>query len=183
MFILYAIPVGLVAGWLLGGRLDNLGAVTVRLGPLAIAALLVQVALFAPPAAALPDGLARAIYVGSTAAVLVVVLANLRLAGVPLIALGAAANLAAILANGGAMPADPGALAAAGISLEGPSNSIRTAEPALRPLTDVFAIPSGVPLANVFSVGDVLIGLGLAIAIAAAMRPRRTPAGVPQRSS
>ena len=177
MFILYAIPIGLAAGWLLGGRLDHLAAVRVRLGPLALAALVVQVALFAPLAAALPEAIARAIYVASTAAVVVVVLANVRLAGVPFVALGAGANLAAILANGGAMPADPGALATAGISLDGPSNSIGTAEPALRPLTDIFAIPSAVPLANVFSVGDVLIGLGLAIAISAAMRPRRVARG------
>jgi hypothetical protein len=56
-------------------------------------------------------------------------------------------------------------------------------EPALRPLTDVFAIPSAVPLANVFSIGDVLIGLGLATAIALAMRPVGTRAGDAQRSS
>ena len=34
--------------------------------------------------------------------------------GMPLVALGAACNLAAILANGGYMPASPGALAALG---------------------------------------------------------------------
>ncbi len=183
MFILYAIPVGVAIGWLLRGRLENLSAIRVRLGPLAIAALLVQVALFAPPAGGLPDAVARAIYVGSTAAVLVVVIANLRLTAVPLIALGAIANLAAIVANGGAMPADPDALAVAGISLASPSNSIRTAEPALRPLTDIFAIPSAVPLANVFSIGDVLIGLGLAMAIAAAMRSVQAAPADHQRSS
>jgi hypothetical protein len=183
VFIVYAIPIGLVVGWLLGGRLEHLATIRIRLAPLAIAALLVQVALFAPPAAALPDAFARSVYVGSTAAVLVVVLANVRLPGIPLVALGAAANLAAIVANGGAMPADPGALSVAGVTLDGPSNSIRTMEPALRPLTDVFAIPSAVPLANVFSIGDVLIGLGLATAIALAMRPVGTRAGDAQRSS
>ena len=170
VFILYAIPAGLVLGWVLGGRLDGLARLEVRLGWLALGALLVQVALFSPAAAALPEGLARAAYVASTAAVLVAVLANARLAGVPLIALGAAANLAAIVANGGAMPADPGALAAAGITLGGPSNSAVLTEPALRPLTDIFALPAAVPLANVFSVGDALIGAGVAIVIAAGMR-------------
>jgi hypothetical protein len=170
VFILYAVPVGLAIGWILGGRLEGLAGLRVRLGWLALGALLVQVALFSPVAATLPDGLARAAYVVSTGAVLVAVLANWRLAGVPLIALGAAANLAAIVANGGAMPADPAALAAAGITLDGPSNSAVLAEPALRPLTDIFAMPAAVPLANVFSVGDALIGAGLAIVIAAGMR-------------
>ncbi|HET7031025.1 MAG TPA: DUF5317 family protein [Candidatus Limnocylindrales bacterium] len=170
MFVLYAIPLGLVAGRMIGGRLEGLQRVAIRWGPLALAALVVQILLFSPLAAGVPDVAARAIYVASTAAVLVAVAANLRLAGVPLVAAGAAANLAAIVANGGAMPADPGALATAGIALGGPSNSIVSADPLLRPLTDIFALPAVVPLANVFSVGDVLIGFGIAIAIAAAMR-------------
>ena len=101
----------------------------------------------------------------------VAVVLNLRQTGMPIVALGALSNLAAIIANGGAMPADPGALAAAG--LDGPgahTNSVVVANPALQPLTDIFAIPAGVPLANVFSIGDVLIGVGIVIVIAVAMR-------------
>ena len=41
-----------------------------------------------------------------------------------------------------------------------------------RPLTDLFAMPAWMPVANVFSVGDVLIGVGAAIAIVAAMHGR-----------
>ena len=44
------------------------------------------------------------------------------------------------------------------------------ADPALRPLTDIFALPTWIPFANVFSVGDVLIGVGVAIVIAVGMR-------------
>jgi Family of unknown function (DUF5317) len=40
----------------------------------------------------------------------------------------------------------------------------------LRPLTDVFAIPAWLPMANVFSVGDVLIAIGIAWTIVATMR-------------
>ena len=40
----------------------------------------------------------------------------------------------------------------------------------LQLLTDVFAVPAWVPFANVFSVGDVLIAVGIAWAIAATMR-------------
>ena len=68
----------------------------------------------------------------------------------------------------------PGALATAGVEVDrGPTNSVVVADPALRPLTDIFAIPAAVPLANVFSVGDVLIGIGVAATIAAgdAARP------------
>ena len=82
------------------------------------------------------------------------------------------------------MPADPAALATAGFTPTGYSNSIVVADPALWPLTDIFAIPAGLPGANVFSIGDVLIGIGIIVTIASAMRrggrePARGRAGGP----
>ena len=47
---------------------------------------------------------------------------------------------------------------------EGYSNSVVLADPALRPLTDIFATPAWLPLSNVFSIGDVLISVGLGLA-------------------
>ena len=170
MFILYAIPIGMLAGGLLGGRLTALTAVRIRLAWLVVAAIAVQVALFSPPAEALGPDLARALYVVSTGAVVGAVIANVRLTGMPIVLAGSVANLAAIVANGGSMPADPAALAAVGIRIAGPTNSVVLDRPALAPLTDVFATPAWLPLANVFSIGDVLIGCGLVVVIAAAMR-------------
>jgi hypothetical protein len=170
VFILYAIPLGLVIGRLAGGRLDALANVRFRLAPLAILALAVQIVLFSPISDGLAPGLGRSIYVASTALVVVVVLANLRLTGVPLVVAGAALNLAAIVANGGAMPASTSALAALGAGIGAHSNSVLMEHPALEPLTDLFATPTWLPFANVFSIGDVLIGVGVVVAIAAAMR-------------
>jgi hypothetical protein len=42
----------------------------------------------------------------------------------------------------------------------------------LEPLTDLFAMPTWIPMANVFSIGDVLIGVGAAMAIVGAMHGR-----------
>ena len=42
----------------------------------------------------------------------------------------------------------------------------------LGPLTDMFPMPTWLPMANIFSVGDVLIGIGATIAIVAAMHGR-----------
>ncbi len=181
MFILYAVVIGVVLGLALGGRLERLGEVRLRWIPLAIVALLVQLALFTDAGTRLAGALAPAIYVGSTAAVLVVVLANLRVPGLPIVAVGAACNLAAIVANGGAMPADPAALASLGLTAGGPTNSVVVADPALRPLTDIFAMPSWMPLANVFSLGDVLIGIGIAVALVALMRRPAAPGGASAR--
>jgi hypothetical protein len=111
------------------------------------------------------------LYVGSTAVVFAAVLRNVRIPGLPVVAIGAAANLAAITANNGYMPASPGALTAIGYALGAEySNSAVVARPALEPLTDIFALPRCVPFFNIFSVGDILIAAGVAIVIALAMR-------------
>jgi hypothetical protein len=172
MFILYAIPIGIIAGYLLGGRLDRLATVRFRWAPLALLGLAIQVALFSDPLAAAISEAGPPIYVASTALVLIAVLRNLNIQGVPIVAVGAAGNLVAIVANGGFMPADPDALAAIGGIAPGYSNSSIVPDPALWPLTDIFAIPAWVPFANVFSVGDVLIGIGVAAAITLGMRAR-----------
>ena len=170
MFILYAIPVGIIAGYLLGGRLDRLSSVRFRWAPLALLGLAVQVALFSDPLAEAVGDSGPPIYVASTAAVLVAVLRNLDIAGLPIIALGAASNLLAIVANGGYMPADPNALASIGGIAPGYSNSSATTDPVLAPLTDILAIPAWVPFANVFSIGDVVLGIGIAVTITIGMR-------------
>jgi hypothetical protein len=172
-----AVPVGLVAGLLLGGSLDNLTSLRIRWAWLAVAGLAFQAVLFTETGATLAGPAAPALYDASTAAVLAAVVRNLDLAGMPIVAIGALSNLAAIVANGGRMPTTTAALATAG--LDGPgayTNSAVLDQPALGPLTDILAIPAGVPLANVFSVGDVLIALGLAVVIVVAMRRRAAPA-------
>lgn len=177
MFILYAIPVGLMVGLLLGGRLSGLADVHVRWSWVIVAGLLVQVALFSVPVSDRIGSSGPPIYVASTAAVLAAILANRAIRGMIVVAAGAACNLAAILANGGYMPADPDAIGTLGTAhLTGYSNSSLLADPVLGPLTDIFVMPAWMPFANVFSAGDVIIGLGVTIVIASAMRARtRSP--------
>ena len=180
MFILYALIAGLLAGWLLRGRLAGLAGVRLRWPWLAVVGLLVQLVLFSGPVTERIGAVGPPIYIASTFAVLVFVLRNLSVPGFLLVAVGATSNLAAILANGGYMPASPEALATAGpAGTEGYSNSREVAEPALEPLTDVFALPPPVPFANIFSIGDVLIGIGIAVTIAVAMRRGRRPGARP----
>lgn len=179
MFILYAIPIGILLGFLLGGRPGGLASLQFRWPWLLIGGLLIQVVLFTDAVAAQVGDLGPVIYVASTAAVFAGVLRNVGIPGMALVALGALSNLAAIVANGGYMPAGAAAMAALGKT--DPtiySNSAVVAQPALEPLTDIFAIPAWVPFANIFSVGDLLIGLGVVVIIAAAMRGDR--AMVPQ---
>ena len=175
MFILYAVVIGLLLGLLLGGRPAGLAALHVRFGPVMVAGLLVQVVLFSEAVTEVVGELGPPIYVASTLVVIGAVLLNLRIPGMALVALGAISNITAIVANGGYMPADAGAMAVLGRSEPTTySNSTILAEPALKPLTDIFVLPPWVPFTNVFSIGDVLIAVGVVVVIVVAMR---RPAG------
>jgi hypothetical protein len=176
MFILYSILIGIPLGLLLGGRLAALGELQFRWAPAMLVGLLIQVALFTTPLTDVVGAAGPPIYVGSTALVLIAMLLNYRITGIPIVAVGAISNLAAIVANGGYMPADPGALASGGGSVPDTySNSVVVAHPALQPLTDILALPTWLPFANVFSIGDVLIGIGVCVVIVAAMQRRPEP--------
>lgn len=182
MFILYGLLVGIAAGVLLGGRLAGLGRLDLRWVPLAIAGLCLQLVLFSAPVTERIGDLGPPLYVGSTVLVLATVLRNGRIAGMPVLAAGAVSNLVAIVANGGLMPTTAQALAATGHPVvSGYSNSAFLEDPRLGFLTDIFALPSWLPMANVFSVGDVLIGAGVASVIVLAMRSGRgaSPAAHP----
>ena len=180
MFMLWAIPIGIVLGLAARGHLDGLAALRLRWAWLAVAGLLIQGVLFSETGDELAGAYGPPIYVASTLAVFVAVARNLRITGMPVVAIGSLSNLVAISANGGFMPADPAALHAAG--LDGPglhTNSIVIENPAFEPLTDIFAIPASLPLANVFSIGDVLLGIGIVVVIVAAMRGRVPPSTSP----
>jgi hypothetical protein len=191
MFVLYAILAGILVGLLSAGSLARLADLKIHWGPLIFGGLLFQVALFSGAVAERVGDLGPLLYVASTGAVLVAVLRNWRIVGLPIVALGAASNAAAILANGGFMPASVAALVSLGKNVpESYSNSSVVAHPALELLTDIFAMPRPMPFANVFSIGDVFIAVGVASVIAIAMcapSPRladgppedRAPADVP----
>lgn len=173
MFILYAIVIGLGLGLLAGGRPSGLADLRFHWPAAIVGGLLVQVVLFSTAVSDRVGDLGPPVYVASTALVLVAIVRNHRIPGLPVVALGAASNLAAIVGNGGYMPADPGAMAALGKADPTTySNSAVVADPVLGPLTDIFALPDWLPFANVFSIGDILIGAGVVVAIVVAMRPR-----------
>ena len=114
MFILYAIPIGVLIGLVSGGRLDRLSELRLRWVPIMLLGLAVQIALFSDPVGSVVRDAGPASYVASTAAVFIAVLRNLATPGIWLIAVGAGCNLAAIVANGGSMPADRIAIGSVG---------------------------------------------------------------------
>jgi hypothetical protein len=174
VFILYAILAGVLVGALLGGRWLSLGSIRLEWGPLILIGFVAQVILFSDPVTARIGAAGPPLYVVSTAMVGIAVLRNIRMPGMPLIILGAVSNMAAILANHGFMPANPAALASIGKTAPTVySNSTVVAQPALEFLTDQFALPRWVPFANVYSVGDILLGIGIFTLVVMTMRRGR----------
>ena len=173
MFILYAVLAGLLIGVLTGGSLSRLGDLHFRWAPLIALGMVGQVLLFSTGIGAALGDAAPAAYIASNLVVLFAVGRNLSIPGMILVLIGGAANLITIVANGGYMPVSPEAVVAMGrVPKEGYSNSRLVDGVVLGPLTDIFAMPTWIPLANVFSVGDALIGVGAAIAVVAAMHGR-----------
>jgi hypothetical protein len=101
---------------------------------------------------------------------------NWRVPGVWLVALGGLSNGLTIALNHGTLPARAGALREAGLQVRRTDfvNSGVMAHARLPWLGDVFAVPKGVPLANVFSVGDVVLVIGAFVVVHGLAR--RTPA-------
>jgi Family of unknown function (DUF5317) len=167
---------------LFGGRLSRLADLRARAVWAALAAIGLQVVVLKLFQRSLPHPVASGLHLASYALAAWFVVANLRIRGLWLVALGGALNLAAISANGGVMPATPSAARRAGLVVaEGFANSQATPHAHLWYLGDAFAIPASWPLSNVYSVGDVLlvIGLGVVIHRACGSRLRRRRASVP----
>ncbi|HZD69337.1 MAG TPA: DUF5317 domain-containing protein [Actinomycetes bacterium] len=183
MFLAAMVLVSALAVPLFGGRLAALAEVRARFGPVLLLALLLQVVSINAPG--IPEGLRPVLQLASYPVAGVFLVANRRLPGMLLVGLGALLNVVAMSANGGVMPASPSALVAAGLPLQHQRyvNSGLVEDARLSFLGDVFAIPEPVPLHNVFSVGDICIGLGVAVAMQRLCGSRlRRPRGRHERS-
>jgi Family of unknown function (DUF5317) len=168
-----ALIAGLGAGLLAGGRLRNLERLRI-VGPwLVVVALLLQMAAFSPLGARLGHPADIVLHFASYGLLAWFVGLNRHSLGVLIAGLGLGLNLAAIAANGGFMPASRAALMTAGVLYAGESHhnsGLIGAGTHLSFLGDVFSVPSWVPAANVFSIGDVLIAVGVALLLAVTMR-------------
>jgi Family of unknown function (DUF5317) len=174
MFILYGVLIGLLIGVATGGSAALLGRLRFRWGLVVMLGMAAQLLLFSSPIGDALGLAAPAVYMATNGVVLAAVARNLAIPGLPLVLLGGSANLLAMVVNGGYMPVSRAALEAMNRAPGngGYSNSGLLDHVQLAPLTDVFAMPTWLPVANVFSAGDVLIGIGVSIAIVAGMHGR-----------
>jgi hypothetical protein len=164
---------------LTGGRLSRLADLEFRRAWLALAAIAVQV-LIISIVPGIGDDLSEQIHLASYLLLGAFLVVNRHVPGLLVIAAGGALNFAAIVTNGGVMPADPDAIAAAGIPQDATefANSAPAEGAPLGFLGDIFHTPGWLPIHNVFSVGDLVIVLGAFLLLHRACgsrlgRPRR----------
>ena len=169
--LLFAIPVvvGVAAGYAAGGSLRNLVATRFRALWLLWAVAAAQLADVIPAA--------RTWVFVATFAVAVGWLVVNALQWPPVLRYGALAVAAGGLLNGGAIAANgrmpystwAASKAGLGVGLQTARNVAATHATRLLPIGDIMPVP---PLHAVFSIGDMLICLGIAAMIVAAMRNR-----------
>ncbi len=162
-----------------GGRLTRLGEVRLVAWWTLVASLVIQVVLIEVLAGAFGGVLAAAIHLASYGLAFMFVWYNRHIVGMGIMVAGGMLNVAAIAANGGVMPARLEALERAGIISDSVTfeNSAPVENARLAFLGDIFAIPEGVPFANVFSIGDIVLVIGGGITVHTVSRSRLTRAG------
>jgi Family of unknown function (DUF5317) len=158
-----------------GGRLSRLADIRIR----ATWAVLLAVAIQVGISDVAPGGshwLHVALNIASYMLDAYFLFANRRIAGVPIVALGAGLNILAISANGGVMPASASALRISGIDPRaGFDNSAHLVHAHLAVLGDVIPVPGPWPIGNVLSVGDLTIFVGALIVLHRACGSRLFP--------
>jgi hypothetical protein len=152
-----------------GGRLSRLEELRLRWVWLVVLAFAIQVVLVTLVPAGHPT-VHRIAHVATYFLAGACILRNLDLRLMWVVAVGGLLNFIAIAANGGVMPASAGALRTAGLDPASGefANSDLVRNPHAGFLGDVFAIPAGWPGANVFSVGDALMLVGVFLVLHAA---------------
>ncbi|MGZ5354174.1 MAG: DUF5317 domain-containing protein [Actinomycetota bacterium] len=180
------IALAILVGYLLRGRLSRLEHLQLRWWWFVLAGLVVQ---FFP----LPEGeggrdllVRTGVLAISYGLLLLFAVANLRLPGMWLIALGLACNGLVIVANGG-MPVGEEALQDSGqtellevlIEQGADKHHLLADDDVLTFLADVIAVPA--PVGQVISIGDVFVYAGLMWLIVWAMR-EPTPSATPKET-
>ena len=174
MILPFFVMLAIVSVPLAGGRLGRLADLRVRAVWTVVAAMALQVVIIEVVQRAIPQAVASALHLVSYALAVWFVIANRRIRGLWIVALGGALNLVAITLNHGVMPASPEAARTAGIvkSADQFDNSAPTPGARVWFLGDVFAVPKRYPMANVFSGGDVILVIGFGVVLHAACDSR-----------
>lgn len=177
MVLVFAVALAALSVLACGGSLANLSRLQIRARGAIAAALALQILIISIIPKLVPGWLGSGLQLLSYGLAVYFLVQNRHVPWLWLVGLGGLSNLAAIGANGGVMPASPVALSAAGRARPKGQflNSTSLAHPHLAFLGDNFSVPRTWPLANVFSIGDVVLVVGALLLLhsVSASRPVR----------
>lgn len=180
MFLIWAIVLGLLLGFLRKGSLRNLAAVKLHAPWLILIALGIQLLIFPLGRS---DPLVKFgteyLHILSYIFLLGFLILNWPYWQVVLMGLGMISNLLVISLNGGYMPASESALRGAGLDevadllIQGSTHGnviLMSSQTKLNFLGDILHVPAWVPFANAFSPGDLLLALGIILFLQGRMK-------------
>jgi len=172
MVLLWAILLGLLLGLVRHRSLTHLAQLRLRASWLVLLAVLIQILILplGPKAKPILTWGMEYLHIASYLLLVLFAVINYRERALWPMALGMLSNFIVITANGGHMPASLDALRAAGrtatvaqLLTEGVSGNVvvMSDQTKLNFLGDIFWLPGWVPLANAFSIGDLLLAIGV----------------------
>jgi len=180
MLLLFSLPIGVLLGYMSGGRLSGIGKLHLRWLVLVLASLLLQLLVFPSlfETAIVPFA-TSAFHILSYALLLIWIACNAKIAPILGLGVGATFNFAVLFANGGYMPTSITALERAGyeataliLQQSGRYSNLVLMSPETRInfLGDILYVPEWIPFSAAFSIGDLLIALAIVWLIAKGMR-------------
>ncbi|RIE05933.1 DUF5317 family protein [Candidatus Cryosericum terrychapinii] len=185
MLVLAVLGVALVSSLLTGGRLEYARNWQLKGLWMALGAFAVQTALFTQWGTGfVGEALVPVVYVVTLSALVVFLVVNRRVLGVPILLAGLMLNMLVISANAGRMPASVAALTGAGRVEEADLLRLRGAAAncilmsdftRLNMLGDNIVIRLGGPVGSAYSVGDLVALAGEAVVVFGVLRAK--PAG------
>ncbi len=192
MILLVAVALATVVSLLAGGKLRQLAEVQLVQPHLILISLFLQMLIFTPwwHAHGVLHQMTNGLYVTSLALLMIACWKNRHIPGIVLLGVGLVSNAVVILANGGRMPAFLGALRAAGLvsssddlgAFHATNSMLITIDTPLWFLGDILAVPKSFPLANVYSIGDILITEGAVAFVVLNMRGQPAPIKAPDNA-
>jgi len=187
MILIWAIVIGIMIGFLRRGNVGNLARLDLHGLWLILIALIAQLLIFPlgehPPIISTGAGW---VHILSYLLLLAFVLINLRHWQLFIMGVGLILNLVVIAFNGGLMPASENALRAAGMDAVADTlvrDSFYTNVTLMRESTnlnflgDRLHLPKCIPLASAFSIGDLILAIGIILLLGMKMTSHKKPNG------
>ncbi|NCO66628.1 MAG: hypothetical protein COW32_03730 [Candidatus Aquicultor secundus] len=174
MFLVPFLALGIAIGYIQGGRMSALSQISLRYGSLVMMALAIQLTLFVcgfTPYSSLPEGMVANIV--SYMLVIAFLLLNRQVKLIEVVAAGLTLNFLAIVSNGGYMPGPTVVFASSTLESAASSAQVANAGSSLWFLGDTFTLPLFSSLSYAFSIGDILIALGMFAIIRGTMLEHR----------